>query len=168
MIEITKAMIDAGHDVLQYWDSELMGDEYDRETERTIMAIYTAMEEARLGITHINIRLGASFVNAFNAFIWPLIRRCKVDGITLPLTIILQNDLFLTQSLTGLQVHSSKDGNTTAINGDLFWINLNKYDGGIHSDICSLFERSVFPSFVKGVGHISYRRIENSLVISTT
>jgi hypothetical protein len=53
VIEITKEMIEAGTEVLDYWDSDLMGDEFDRELERTLTEIYRAMwKTSRRGVGH--------------------------------------------------------------------------------------------------------------------
>jgi hypothetical protein len=53
VIEITKEMIEAGTEVLDYWDPDLMGDEFDRELERTLTEIYRAMWKAsRGGVGH--------------------------------------------------------------------------------------------------------------------
>jgi hypothetical protein len=118
--------------------------------------------ERAVGYTADDISLDAPFIRAFNTFLWRLVRGCRD---ILPLGLLLPPEFFLYQSLNGLEIHSASRGGATAESGELFWINLDEYNCEARSKICSFFKKSVFPPFIEGLGNITCRKVEKTLVV---
>jgi hypothetical protein len=104
--------------------------------------------------------LSASTIRAFNDFLWPLVHACLGE---FTLFVSLSPRLFFDECLDGMIVH--RQASVVTEPGELFRIDFNRFDRPAIPHVMDFFSSLVIPPFFEGIGDISCRQQEKSLVV---